>query len=121
MWIQLKLPHVCYETICKTWSCNHRIKIINVDSALFQTNSQFLINVLKHPKFRAGILDTSFIDENPNLCKFAALSNRAQKLLYYIGTVMVNGPQTPLATTIPPSKKMPTVPETEYGEYRCSR
>ena len=36
--------------------------------------------------------------------------NRAQRLLYYLGDVMVNGPSTPLATDIPPSKITPTVP-----------
>ena len=32
--------------------------------------------------------------------------NRAQRLLYYLGDVMVNGPSTPLATDIPPGLNM---------------
>ncbi len=47
---------------------------------------------------------------------FEASQNRAQKLLAYLGEVMVNGPQTPLATDIPPAKVVPTVPAAPYGE-----
>ena len=75
-----------------------------------KTNSPFLMNVLRHPKFTSGVVDTYFIDENPGLFKFETSQNRAQKLIYYLGEVMVNGPQTPLATDIPPTKIEPTVP-----------
>ena len=68
------------------------------------------MNVVKHSKFLTGDLDTSFIDENPQLFHFARSQNRAQKLLHYIGNVLVNGPQTPLATGLLPADIVPHVP-----------
>lgn len=75
-----------------------------------QTNEPFLVNVLRHPKFLSGVFDTNFIDENKRLFKFEIAENRAQKLLYYMADVVVNGPSTPLITKIPPAKIIPTVP-----------
>ncbi|KAL8608300.1 hypothetical protein ACOMHN_042167 [Nucella lapillus] len=75
-----------------------------------KTNIPFLLNVLQNEKFLTGVVDTYFIDENPQLFQFTASQNRAQKLLYYLGHVLVNGPSTPLATTIPPAEITPTVP-----------
>lgn len=75
-----------------------------------KTNIPFLLNVLQNEKFLNGSVDTYFIDENPQLFQFQASQNRAQKLLYYLGEVMVNGPQTPLATNLLPSDIEPTVP-----------
>jgi pyruvate carboxylase len=76
-----------------------------------KTNTPFLMNVLRNPKFLAGNVDTYFIDEHPNLFKFQPSMNRAQKLLYYLGHVMVNGPLTPLGTDLPPAKISPVVPD----------
>lgn len=42
---------------------------------------------------------------------------RAQKLLYYLSQVMVNGPQTPLATDIPPANVTPTVPPIPFCKF----
>ena len=36
-----------------------------------KTNIPFLLNVLTHPKFEAGVVTTSFIDENPDLLKIS--------------------------------------------------
>jgi len=69
------------------------------------------MNVVHHHKFLTGNIDTHFIDENPQLFQFQPSQNRAQKLLLYLGNVMVNGPMTPLATSLPPAKITPTVPE----------
>jgi len=80
-----------------------------------KTNTPFLLNVLSHQKFLAGAVDTYFIDENPQLFKFLPSQNRAQKLLKYLGEVMVNGPQTPLATKTPPATIEPTVPATTFS------
>ena len=74
------------------------------------------MNVLRHPKFMSGVVDTYFIDEQPGLFKFEMSQNRAQKLIYYLGEVMVNGPQTPLATDIPPAKIEPSVPALPYSK-----
>ncbi|KAH8389832.1 pyruvate carboxylase, mitochondrial isoform X1 [Drosophila serrata] len=76
-----------------------------------KTNIPFLLNVLENQKFLHGVLDTYFIDEHPQLFKFKPSLNRAQKLLNYMGEVLVNGPQTPLATTLKPAVVTPPLPE----------
>lgn len=50
-----------------------------------QTNIPFLQNVLNNQQFLAGIVDTQFIDENPDLFQLRPAQNRAQKLLHYLG------------------------------------
>ena len=69
-----------------------------------QTNIPFLLNVLEHKDFLNGTVNTRFIDENPDLFDFTPSQNRATKLLNYLGQVIVNGPQTPVVTNIPPSE-----------------
>lgn len=76
-----------------------------------KTNIPFLLNVLEHKQFLSGVVDTYFIDENPQLFQFSASQNRAQKLLNYLGQCMVNGPRTAFATDIKPSEVQPSVPE----------
>lgn len=78
-----------------------------------KTNIPFLLNVLEHEKFLNVTYDTSFIDENPQLFSFKTGQNRAQKLLYYIAELMVNGPMTPLITSLKPAEITPVVPEIE--------
>ena len=56
-----------------------------------------------------------FIDENPNLFNLVPSKNRAQKLLNYISDVMVNGPSTPLVTSIPPADIEVHAPKTPIG------
>lgn len=82
---------------------------------MFQTNIPFLLNVLENQKFLSGTLDTYFIDEHPELFHLPQSLNRAQKLLNYIGTVLVNGPSTPLATKLKPAEISPHVPEIPIG------
>jgi len=76
------------------------------------------MNVLVHQKFLTGNVDTYFIDDNPQLFKFSPSQNRAQKLLHYLGNVMVNGPLTPLGTKLPPAKITAAVPATPLGKSR---
>ncbi|XP_066146860.1 pyruvate carboxylase, mitochondrial isoform X1 [Euwallacea fornicatus] len=76
-----------------------------------KTNIPFLVNVISNQKFVNGAVDTYFIDENPQLFKMAPAKNRAQKLLVYLATVLVNGPQTPLATKLKPAETKPHVPK----------
>ena len=56
-------------------------------------------------------MTTDFILNHPELLKVERGQNRAQKLLQYIGNVMVNGPCTPLATGLKPAKDAPEAPE----------
>lgn len=76
-----------------------------------KTNIPFLLNVLENQKFLNGVVDTYFIDENPQLFQFRPTQNRAQKLLNYIGSVLVNGPSTTLATPLKPAEIKPHVPQ----------
>jgi pyruvate carboxylase len=54
-------------------------------------NIGFLDNVINHPTFLAGSCDTSFIDMHPELFQIPVKRDRANKLLAYIGHVVVNG------------------------------
>jgi pyruvate carboxylase len=56
-----------------------------------KTNKSFLLNVLKHKQFLEGSVDTGFIAANPHLLAPLREQDRAQKLLHYIGNVIVNG------------------------------
>ncbi|KAK7789704.1 hypothetical protein R5R35_012306 [Gryllus longicercus] len=80
-----------------------------------KTNIPFLLNVLENQKFLNGTVDTDFIDENPQLFQFKKSQNRAQKLLNYIGSVLVNGPSTPLATGLKPAEIIPHIPDIPLG------
>ncbi|HEY0879570.1 MAG TPA: biotin carboxylase N-terminal domain-containing protein, partial [Zeimonas sp.] len=55
------------------------------------TNLQFVENVINHPDFVDGRITTRFIDETPELFRFAKRRDRATRLLHYIGEVTVNG------------------------------
>jgi pyruvate carboxylase len=56
-----------------------------------KTNIPFLENVVNHPKFRKSEVTTSFLDESPELFRFAGRADRATKLLSYVGDVILNG------------------------------
>ena len=75
-----------------------------------KTNIPFLLNVLENPKFLTGTLDTYFIDEHAELFHFTPSQNRAQKLLNYLGQLLVNGPLTPLGTDLKPANVDPQPP-----------
>ena len=83
---------------------------------VFQTNIPFLLNVVEHKDFLNGTVDTRFIDENPELFDFTPSQNRAQKLLNYLGQVIVNGPQTPIVTGVQPSEIEVFAPATPSGK-----
>jgi len=77
-----------------------------------KTNIPFILNVLNHPQFLNETVSTRFIEQNPQLFDFQPSQNRASKLLNYLGTVIVNGPTTPMVTDIPPSKIKVEPPKT---------
>jgi pyruvate carboxylase len=56
-----------------------------------KTNIPFVENVVNHPRFRAGDVTTSFLDESPELFRFRSRGDRATRLLSYIGDVILNG------------------------------
>uniref|UniRef100_A0A3B4CQJ7 pyruvate carboxylase n=1 Tax=Pygocentrus nattereri TaxID=42514 RepID=A0A3B4CQJ7_PYGNA len=81
-----------------------------------KTNIPFLQNVLSNDQFLYGTVDTQFIDENPDLFNLKPVQNRAQKLLHYLGHVMVNGPTTPIPVKAKPSSIDPVVPAVPLGD-----
>ncbi|XP_054848412.1 pyruvate carboxylase, mitochondrial isoform X2 [Eublepharis macularius] len=81
-----------------------------------KTNIPFLQNVLGNDQFLRGTVDTQFIDENPDLFNLRPGQNRAQKLLHYLGHIMVNGPITPIPVNARPSPIDPVVPSVPLGE-----
>jgi pyruvate carboxylase len=56
-----------------------------------KTNIPFLENVVNHPEFQKGVVTTRFIDETPELFRFALRRDRATRLLTYLADVTVNG------------------------------
>ena len=59
------------------------------------TNIAFVENLLKHPTFLNNEYTTRFIDETPELFKFARRRDRGTKVLTYIADITVNGhPET---------------------------
>jgi pyruvate carboxylase len=79
------------------------------------TNIAFLQNVLTNERFLDGRIDTALIAETPNLFHFPRRRNRAQRLLRYLGRVVVNGPSTPWIASTPPVDIEPQVPEVPVG------
>jgi pyruvate carboxylase len=77
-----------------------------------QTNKSFLLNVLSNSDFLDGEVDTGFIAANPTLLSPLKEKDRAQKLLHYIGEVVLNGtPKSLGATGEAPSPVDPMIPE----------
>jgi pyruvate carboxylase len=56
-----------------------------------KTNIPFLENVVNNPRFRAGEVTTSFIDQTPELFNFSPRKDRATKILTFLGETAVNG------------------------------
>ncbi len=56
-----------------------------------KTNIPFLENVVNHPDFQAGNVSTRWLEDTPELFRFAARQDRATKILSYLADVIVNG------------------------------
>ncbi|HJV36876.1 pyruvate carboxylase [Geomonas sp.] len=56
-----------------------------------KTNIGFLENVITHPVFQSGDCNTSFIDQHPELLVIPEKKDRANKVLHFLGEVIVNG------------------------------
>uniref|UniRef100_A0AAQ4S1D8 Pyruvate carboxylase n=1 Tax=Gasterosteus aculeatus aculeatus TaxID=481459 RepID=A0AAQ4S1D8_GASAC len=80
-----------------------------------KTNIPFLQNVFSNHQFLHSTVDTQFIDENQELFNLKPTQNRAQKLLHYLGHVMVNGPTTPIPVKAKPSSIDPVIPPGTMG------
>ncbi|KAI9475499.1 MAG: pyruvate carboxylase [Benjaminiella poitrasii] len=58
-----------------------------------KTNIPFLQRLLTHDTFMNGNCWTTFIDDTPDLFRLVQFQNRAQRMLGYLGDVVVNGSQ----------------------------
>ncbi|RUS28256.1 pyruvate carboxylase [Jimgerdemannia flammicorona] len=56
-----------------------------------KTNIPFLQRLLTHDSFMRGRCWTTFIDDTPDLFRLVKYQNRAQRLLGYLGDIVVNG------------------------------
>src|SRR6202790_2450799 len=77
-----------------------------------KTNIPFVENVVNHPKFRAGDVTTSFLDDSPELFRFRTRGDRATKLLSYLGDVILNGNPEVKGKKAPDTRENPVVPTT---------
>ena len=59
-----------------------------------KTNIRFLQNVVNHEAFQSGKVTTGFLEETPELFRFQATRDRANRLLSFIGDTIVNGNPT---------------------------
>ncbi len=75
-----------------------------------KTNIPFLENVVNHPRFRAGEVTTSFLDDSPELFQFKGRADRATKLLTYLGEVILNGNPEVKGKKIPDGLEKVTLP-----------
>jgi pyruvate carboxylase len=75
-----------------------------------KTNIPFLENVVNHPRFRAGEVSTSFLDELPELFRLESRGDRATKLLSYLGDVILNGNPEVKGKPVPKGLEKATLP-----------
>ncbi len=77
-----------------------------------KTNIPFVENVVNHPKFRAGEVTTSFLEDYPELFKFPSRGDRATKVLSYLGDVILNGNPEVKGKPLPPPYEAAPLPAT---------
>ena len=75
-----------------------------------KTNIPFVENVVNHPRFRAGEVTTSFLDESPELFRLQSRGDRATKLLSYLGDVILNGNPEVKGKPVPKTFEQPVLP-----------
>ena len=75
-----------------------------------KTNIPFVENVVNHPRFRAGDVTTSFLDDSPELFRLPSRADRATKLLSYLGDVILNGNAEVKGKAIPRELETAIVP-----------
>ncbi|HEY8923381.1 MAG TPA: pyruvate carboxylase, partial [Polyangia bacterium] len=83
-----------------------------------KTNIAFLENVLGHTTFSEGRAHTTFVDETPDLVRYRPRSDRATRMLRYVGSMVVNGHPTVRGKPKPASAaltKLPLVPAVPPG------
>lgn len=92
-------PH--YDSLlvkCTCWGDTYEVARRKILRALIEfrirgvkTNIPFLQRLLTHDTFMKGGAWTTFIDDTPDLFRLVESKNRAQKILKYLGDIVVNG------------------------------
>ena len=80
-----------------------------------KTNIQFLENVVNDRNFRAGKITTRFLDETPGLFHYTPRRDRANRILSYVGDVIVNGNPTVRGKPRPATFETPSFVPYEHG------
>jgi pyruvate carboxylase len=73
------------------------------------TNIPFLLALVTDPDFRAGRINTSFIDDRPYLLTARTQADRGTKILNYLADVTVNQPHGPRRSQVYPHDKLPRI------------
>ncbi|MFV8241508.1 pyruvate carboxylase [Mycolicibacterium peregrinum] len=73
------------------------------------TNIPFLQAVIEDPDFRAGRVNTSFIDDRPQLLTAHTPADRGTKILNYLADVTVNKPNGERPSAVYPQDKLPVL------------
>ena len=83
-----------------------------------KTNIGFLEKMMTHPVFLSGTCDTSFLDNHPEVFDLRIKKDRANKILNYIGDIIVNGyPGIKQENSLNfRDLRDPEVPEISYGQ-----
>ena len=96
-----------------TWGVNLDGAVRRADRSLrefrirgVKTNIAFLENLILHPTFISGDATTAFVDATPALLKVRAPRDRANKVLSYLGDVIVNG-QFDVRKRLDPTRQLP--------------
>lgn len=104
------------------WSREYQDSIAKMDRALREfrvrgvtTNLNFLVNLINHPSFAEGTYSTRFIDQTPELYKFAKKRDRASRLLRFVAEVSVNGHPDALGRPAPASRAPAPLPSIAPG------
>ena len=80
-----------------------------------KTNIRFLQNVVNHEAFQSGKVTTGFLEETPELFRFQATRDRANRLLSFIGDTIVNGNPTVKGRDRPKRIEAPAAVPYEHG------
>jgi pyruvate carboxylase len=81
------------------WALDHKTAAQKLGRSLMEfrirgvaTNIPFVENIIRHPTFLAGEVDTTFVARTPELFQFPRRRNRATRIARAIADTIVNGP-----------------------------
>jgi len=103
-----------------SWGLTFEQCISKMDRALrefrirgVKNNIPFLLNVIRHPVFRMGGCDTSFLEKHPELFEIREPRDRATRFLNFIGDLSVNQVLARPSSWVERPPLTPPLPETD--------